>query len=168
MSQVLADLRYAKSHEWARTLSDGRIEVGITDHAQHALGDLVFVDVPQVGTTLEVGGACAVVESVKAARQAGDYLTAIDGSRELVKQLAGLPEQAEVKVVSDELAKDEAAQTVARAQKKVRDMRGQRLGKSKEREKALEDLQKVVKEHPGTKAAEEAQAFMAELRQRKT
>jgi len=107
------------------------------------------------------------VESVKAARQAGDYLTAIDGSRELVKQLAGLPEQAEVKVVSDELAKDEAAQTVARAQKKVRDMRGQRLGKSKEREKALEDLQKVVKEHPGTKAAEEAQAFMAELRQRK-
>ena len=71
MSQVLADLRYAKSHEWARTLSDGRIEVGITDHAQHALGDLVFVDVPQVGTTLEVGGACAVVESVKAARQAG-------------------------------------------------------------------------------------------------
>jgi len=67
MSQVLADLRYAKSHEWARSLPDGRIEVGITDHAQHALGDLVFVDVPQVGTALEVGGACAVVESVKAA-----------------------------------------------------------------------------------------------------
>ncbi len=108
------------------------------------------------------------VESVKAARQAGDYLTAIDGSRELVKQLAGLPEQAEVKVVSDELAKDEAAQTVARAQKKVRDMRGQRLGKSKEREKAMEDLQKIAKDHPGTKAAEEAQAFMAELRQRKS
>ncbi|MEY3713875.1 MAG: hypothetical protein RL321_1495 [Pseudomonadota bacterium] len=67
MSQVPADLRYAKSHEWARSLPDGRIEVGITDHAQHALGDLVFVDVPQLGTALEVGGACAVVESVKAA-----------------------------------------------------------------------------------------------------
>ena len=67
MSQVLADLRYAKSHEWARSLPDGRIEVGITDHAQHALGDLVFVDVPQVGTALDIGGACAVVESVKAA-----------------------------------------------------------------------------------------------------
>ena len=70
--------------------------------------------------------------------------------------------------MSDEYAKDETAQTIAKAQKKVRDLRTQRLGKSKEREKAMEDLQKIAKDHPGTKAAEEAQAFMAELRQRKS
>lgn len=67
MSHVPADLKYAKSHEWARQLPDGRIEIGITDHAQHALGDLVFVEVPEAGRVLEAGAACAVVESVKAA-----------------------------------------------------------------------------------------------------
>ena len=67
MSQVLPDLRYAKSHEWVRTLPDGTLEVGITDHAQGALGDLVFVELPEVGRVLEAGAACAVVESVKAA-----------------------------------------------------------------------------------------------------
>ena len=67
MSQVPGDLRYTKSHEWVRVLADGRLEIGITDHAQHALGDLVFVEVPEPGRTLAVGDACAVVESVKAA-----------------------------------------------------------------------------------------------------
>jgi glycine cleavage system H protein len=67
MSQVPADLKYTKSHEWVRNLSDGTVEIGITDHAQHALGDLVFVDVPEVGHILTAGEACAVVESVKAA-----------------------------------------------------------------------------------------------------
>ena len=67
MSQVPADLRYTKSHEWARQLPDGSIEIGITDHAQHALGDLVFVEPPEAGRSLAVGEACAVVESVKAA-----------------------------------------------------------------------------------------------------
>jgi len=67
MSQIPADLKYAKSHEWARLLPDGRIEIGITDHAQHALGDLVFVELPEAGRALEAGAACAVVESVKAA-----------------------------------------------------------------------------------------------------
>lgn len=67
MSQVPADRRYTKSHEWARRLPDGRIEIGITDHAQQALGDLVFVEVPEAGRVLEAGAACAVVESVKAA-----------------------------------------------------------------------------------------------------
>ena len=67
MSQVPADLRYTKSHEWARKLPDGTIEIGITDHAQHALGDLVFVEAPEVGRELAAGEACAVVESVKAA-----------------------------------------------------------------------------------------------------
>jgi len=67
MSQVPAELKYAKSHEWARLLPDGRIEIGITDHAQQALGDLVFVEVPETGRVLEAGAACAVVESVKAA-----------------------------------------------------------------------------------------------------
>ncbi|MGQ0429093.1 MAG: glycine cleavage system protein GcvH [Gammaproteobacteria bacterium] len=67
MSEIPADLRYTKSHEWVRTLPDGSVEVGITDHAQHSLGDLVFVDVPQAGRQLAAGDACAVVESVKAA-----------------------------------------------------------------------------------------------------
>lgn len=67
MSNVPADLKYARSHEWVRTLADGLVEVGISDHAQEALGDLVFVEVPEVGRSLQQGDACAVVESVKAA-----------------------------------------------------------------------------------------------------
>ena len=67
MSDIPADLRYTKSHEWVRVLSDGQLEVGITDHAQGALGDLVFVDVPAAGRKVAPGEACAVVESVKAA-----------------------------------------------------------------------------------------------------
>jgi glycine cleavage system H protein len=61
------DLQYTKSHEWVRTLANGELEIGITDHAQAALGDLVFVEVPQVGRKVAAGEACAVVESVKAA-----------------------------------------------------------------------------------------------------
>src|SRR5579871_4529297 len=67
MSNVLPDLKYTKTHEWVRSLPDGTVEIGITDHAQHSLGDLVFVEVPESGRTLAVGEACAVVESVKAA-----------------------------------------------------------------------------------------------------
>src|ERR1700722_12355802 len=67
MNNVPADLKYTKSHEWVRTLPDGSVEIGITDHAQHALGDLVFVEVPEAGRVVAAGEACAVVESVKAA-----------------------------------------------------------------------------------------------------
>jgi glycine cleavage system H protein len=67
MSNIPADLKYTKSHEWVRTLADGNVEVGITDHAQGALGDLVFVEVPESGKALKVGDSFAVVESVKAA-----------------------------------------------------------------------------------------------------
>jgi glycine cleavage system H protein len=67
MSNVPADLKYTKSHEWVRTLDDGSVEIGITDHAQHALGDLVFVEVPEAGRALKANEPCAVVESVKAA-----------------------------------------------------------------------------------------------------
>lgn len=67
MSKVPADLKYVKSHEWAKKQPDGTVLVGITDHAQSALGDLVFVEVPKVGRKLAAGEACAVVESVKAA-----------------------------------------------------------------------------------------------------
>lgn len=67
MSKVPNDLRYAKSHEWAKKQPDGTVLVGITDHAQAALGDLVFVEVPKVGRKVNAGEACAVVESVKAA-----------------------------------------------------------------------------------------------------
>jgi len=67
-NNIPGDLKYTKSHEWVRQVQpNGAIEIGITDHAQSALGDLVFVEVPDVGRTLKAGEACAVVESVKAA-----------------------------------------------------------------------------------------------------
>ena len=61
------DLRYAATHEWARAEPDGTLSIGISDHAQDALGDLVFVELPAIGRTLAAGESCAVVESVKAA-----------------------------------------------------------------------------------------------------
>ncbi len=67
MSNTPADLKYAKSHEWVKKLPDGSVLIGITDHAQAALGDLVFVETPKVGRKLAANEACCVVESVKAA-----------------------------------------------------------------------------------------------------
>lgn len=67
MSNVPADLKYIASHEWLRLEDDGTITVGITDHAQEALGDVVFVELPEVGDTIAVDDEIAVVESVKAA-----------------------------------------------------------------------------------------------------
>ena len=64
---VPAQLKYTASHEWIRTESDGTLTIGITDHAQEALGDLVFIELPAVGRKVKAGEACAVVESVKAA-----------------------------------------------------------------------------------------------------
>lgn len=62
-----ADLKYTESHEWIRTETDGTLTIGITDHAQDALGDLVFIELPAVGRSAKAGEAVAVVESVKAA-----------------------------------------------------------------------------------------------------
>ena len=71
MSNIPSDLRYTKSHEWVRRehgdAPNGTVVIGISDHAQSALGDLVFVEVPDVGRAVSAGEACAVVESVKAA-----------------------------------------------------------------------------------------------------
>jgi glycine cleavage system H protein len=67
MSEVPSELRYTKSHEWIRSMDDGHLEVGITDHAQEMLGDMVFIELPEVGSTVSAGDDCAVVESVKAA-----------------------------------------------------------------------------------------------------
>jgi glycine cleavage system H protein len=67
VSKIPSDLKYTRSHEWVRGLPNGQVEVGITDHAQEALGDLVFVEVPQLDAAVTGGAACAVVESVKAA-----------------------------------------------------------------------------------------------------
>jgi glycine cleavage system H protein len=64
---VPAELKYAESHEWMRAEPDGTVTIGITDHAQAALGDLVFIELPAVGRQVKPGEACAVVESVKAA-----------------------------------------------------------------------------------------------------
>jgi glycine cleavage system H protein len=67
MSNTPSDLKYTKSHEWVRDNGDGTVTIGITDHAQELLGDLVFVEVPEPGTEVETNGEIAVVESVKAA-----------------------------------------------------------------------------------------------------
>src|SRR3569833_1606412 len=67
MSNIPVDLKYTQSHEWVRRESDGTVTVGITDHAQDLLGDMVFVELPEVGRLVLVGLECAVVESVKAA-----------------------------------------------------------------------------------------------------
>ena len=88
MSSYPADLRYTKSHEWLRTLPDGTIEIGITDHAQQSLGDLVFVEVPEAGRQLSAGDACAVVESVKAASDVYSPLAGevVAGNERLAKE----------------------------------------------------------------------------------
>ena len=67
MSEVPGELKYTKSHEWVRVEADGSVVVGISDHAQDQLGDMVYVEVPEVGANFAAGDACAVVESVKAA-----------------------------------------------------------------------------------------------------
>ena len=67
MSEIPGDLKFLKSHAWARVEGDGKVTVGISDHAQGLLGDLVYVELPNVGDRVEAGTACAVVESVKAA-----------------------------------------------------------------------------------------------------
>jgi glycine cleavage system H protein len=80
MSNIPAKLKYTSTHEWLRSEADGSVTVGITDHAQDALGDLVFVETPAAGRVVAAGEACAVVESVKAASDvyspvAGEVLT---------------------------------------------------------------------------------------------
>ena len=63
----MAEMKFSKTHEWARLEKDGTITIGITDHAQHALGDMVFVELPEVGSSVAAGKECGVVESVKSA-----------------------------------------------------------------------------------------------------
>lgn len=67
MSKVPENLKYTKSHEWVEVLADGTVKVGITDHAQTLLGDMVYVELPEPGKTVSANKECAVVESVKAA-----------------------------------------------------------------------------------------------------
>lgn len=76
MSNLPANLRYAESHEWVLDHQDGTVTIGITDHAQAALGDVVFVELPDVGTTLTKGDEFGVIESVKAA---SDLYAPVDG-----------------------------------------------------------------------------------------
>lgn len=92
MSEIPADLRYTREHEWVRTEADGTVVMGISDHAQAQLGELVYVELPEVGRTVDAGAALAVVESTKAASDvyaplAGSVVAvnaALGGSPELV------------------------------------------------------------------------------------
>jgi glycine cleavage system H protein len=94
MSDLPADLLYTKDHEWIRIHEDGTATVGITDYAQESLGDITFVEFPEVGATLEVGDTFGVVESVKAASDlympvSGEILEIneeVDAAPELVNQ----------------------------------------------------------------------------------
>lgn len=90
MSEVPSELKYSKSHEWVRNEDDGTVTVGITDHAQALLGDLVFVELPEAGTEVTAGAECAVVESVKAA---SDVYSPVTGEvTEVNEVLADSPE----------------------------------------------------------------------------
>ncbi len=90
MSEIPGDLKFMKSHEWARVEGDGKVTVGISDHAQGLLGDLVYVDLPSVGDSVDAGNAVAVVESVKAA---SDVYSPVSGTITAVNSaLADKPE----------------------------------------------------------------------------
>jgi len=91
MSNIPAELRYAASHEWVRLEADGSVTVGISDHAQEALGDVVYVELPEVGASLNAGQEAGVVESVKAA---SDIYAPISGTVLAVNDvLTDSPEQ---------------------------------------------------------------------------
>ena len=90
MSNIPGELKYAKTHEWARVNDDGSVTVGISDSAQDQLGDMVFIEVPEVGQTVTTEDGCAVVESVKAA---SDVYSPIGGEVvEVNESLADTPE----------------------------------------------------------------------------
>jgi glycine cleavage system H protein len=89
---VPENLKYTASHEWVRTEADGSVTIGITDFAQDALGDLVFIELPEVGRKLAAGESCAVVESVKAASDvyapvAGEVIATNDALKDTPEQL---------------------------------------------------------------------------------
>ena len=94
MSEVPENLRYSTDHDWVRLEDDGTVVIGITDHAQEALGELVYVEVPEEGQSFQRGDACAVVESVKAASdvnapvtgELAEINTALEENPELVNQ----------------------------------------------------------------------------------
>jgi glycine cleavage system H protein len=90
MSEIPDGLEYTRDHEWLRKEEDGSVVVGITDHAQDSLGELVFVELPQVEAKFDAGDACAVVESVKAA---SDVYAPLSGTvAEVNQRLGGSPE----------------------------------------------------------------------------
>ncbi len=94
MSDIPQELKYTKSHEWVRVEEDGTLTVGITEHAQGLLGDMVFVELPEVGESYEAGQDCAVVESVKAA---SDIYCPVEGEVvEVNEELEDAPEQINV------------------------------------------------------------------------
>jgi len=95
MSNIPADLRYAKSHEWLKPEGDGTVTIGITDYAQNSLGDITYVQLPKIGATLKAGETFGVVESVKAA---SDLYAPVGGT-----------------VVATNAALDSAPETVNRA-----------------------------------------------------
>ncbi|HEY6942409.1 glycine cleavage system protein GcvH [Dokdonella sp.] len=90
MQEIPGDLKFMKSHEWARVEDKGTVTCGISDHAQGLLGDLVYVELPSVGDTVKAGNACAVVESVKAA---SDVYAPVSG--EIVAVNDALPDKPE-------------------------------------------------------------------------
>ncbi len=91
MSEIPADLKYTKNHEWVKLNEDGSVLMGITDHAQDLLGDMVYVEPPEVGNEVEAEDVCAVVESVKAA---SDVYSPISG--EIIAANEGLADTPEL------------------------------------------------------------------------
>lgn len=93
---IPADLKYTESHEWIRKEDDGTLTIGITDHAQEALGDIVFLELPETGKQVDAGDAIAVIESVKAASDiyapiAGEIVESNDALSSAPNQVNGAP-----------------------------------------------------------------------------
>jgi len=121
---------------------------------------------PAIKTALEavVSGK---VEGLKSAREKGDFLTAFESAKALQKELVGLPQAKDADAIADEISTDAQAKKIMAAQKRLREIRGQRLGKKNEREKAIEDLEKMIEGFPDTYLAKEAKSTLSGLKQKK-
>ncbi len=103
---IPAELKYTESHEWVRTEADGTLTIGITDHAQEALGDIVFIELPAAGKTVAAGDAIAVIESVKAA--SGHLCTGFGRNRRGQRCARGHPGSGQRRAVRQLALQDQA------------------------------------------------------------
>jgi len=154
--------------EWPASAKDVKSALAKRKYAD-ALAATAKVTEPEMGPAIKTAIQSLVTSRVKAmnaALEAKNFLVAAESAAELKDDLVGLPELAEAKKVEEAVKADKSAADIIKAQKTIRDLRSQRLGKKKEREKAMSDAEKIVKDLPGTVAEAEAKTFIEELRKK--